>query len=84
MTDEDICPHGNLICVECLRLAKEAPSNPHLQPLVALIRKQLGASDHLTATAEELAQFVLEIVDLTLAEVDRQGTHAQKSPGVSG
>lgn len=55
-------------------------SDAALQPLIALIRKQMGAGDHLTATAEELAQFVLKVVDLTLDEVGRTGAVEAAAP----
>jgi len=41
-----------------------------LQPLIARIRKEFGG-DRVTASASELAQFISQIIDLTLAEVDR-------------
>jgi len=55
-----------------------------LGPLIARIRKELGGGDRVTATAVELAQFVRQIIDLTLAEVSR-GEHDEKiAPRNSG
>lgn len=56
---------------ECVPPLQKQPASMNLQPLIARIRQQLGGGDRVTATPEELAQFVAQIIDLTLAEVDR-------------
>jgi hypothetical protein len=52
MSDEELCPHGNLVCVECLRVARLGEPSPEAIDLLATAVGALADVDvvHLTET----------------------------------